>query len=66
MPQLERIGRLQGPLTLTCITCGHAATWTVREAVAKLGGDCGVFEARRRLRCSACGEREGRRIDFRS
>jgi len=27
----------------------------VGETIAKLGGDCGMFEARRRLRCSPCG-----------
>gem|GEM_PF-5903307 len=56
MPSIERIGRLRGPLTITCVTCGHRTTWTPREAVRRLGGECMVTDARRRLRCAACGE----------
>ena len=60
----ERIGRLRGPLTITCTACAHRATWTPKEAVAKLGAECTVFEARERLRCSACGGGRFRSVSF--
>jgi hypothetical protein len=55
MPTIERIGRLKGPLTITCPGCGHRVTWTAAEAVRRLGGECMVTDVRRRLRCAACG-----------
>lgn len=64
MPTIARIGRLKGPLTIRCFTCGHAATWTPAQAARRLGGECMVTDARRRLVCSACGERRTRRIAF--
>jgi hypothetical protein len=64
MPQIERIGRLQGPLTIACLSCGHRATWPVADAVRRLGGECMVTDARRRLWCSQCGERRTWRIAF--
>lgn len=64
MPQIERIGRLKGPLTIRCYTCKHQATWPEREAWKKLGGETTTFDARRRLRCGACGEARTSRIDF--
>ncbi|HEY1926605.1 MAG TPA: hypothetical protein VGG92_04000 [Caulobacteraceae bacterium] len=57
MPTIARIGRLQRPLTLLCSACRHRVTWTAAEARQKLGGDCMVTDARRRLRCSQCGQR---------
>jgi hypothetical protein len=66
VPTIERIGRLKGPLTVTCHTCGHNTTWSALEAARRLGGECMVTDARRRLRCSACGERRTRCIDFSS
>jgi hypothetical protein len=65
-PQVERIGRLRGPLTITCHTCGHSVTWTVLEACRKLGGECMVTDARRRLWCGACGERRTWCVGFSS
>lgn len=64
MPTIERIGRLKGPLTIRCYTCKHEVTWSAREAARKLGGECMVTDARRRLKCSACGEARTHRIDF--
>jgi transposase len=66
MPQIERIATLRGPLTVRCHTCGHAVTWSTRQASQKLGGECNVFDARRRLWCSACGERDTSKIIFSS
>jgi DNA-directed RNA polymerase subunit RPC12/RpoP len=66
MPQIERIATLRGALTVRCYTCGHKVTWSTRQASHKLGGECTVFDARRRLWCSACGEREPSRIIFSS
>jgi hypothetical protein len=64
MPTIERIGMLRGPLTIRCHSCGHSVTWPVPEARRRLGGECMVTDARRRLWCSACGERRTRFIDF--
>src|SRR5581483_6914795 len=50
MPQIERIGRLKGPLTIACLSCGHRATWPVADAVRRLGGECMVTGARSRAR----------------
>lgn len=66
MPTIERIGRLRGPLTVSCRTCGHGVVWAVAEAVRRLGGECMTTDARRRLRCSACGERRTYCISFSS
>ena len=63
MPQIARIGRLQGPLTIRCYTCKHQVVWTPKEAARRLGGECIVTDARRRLRCSACGEARSRSYD---
>lgn len=57
MPTIARIGRLERPLTIACSTCGHRVVWTVAEARQRLGGDCMVTDARRRLWCSQCGAR---------
>lgn len=57
MAQIDRIGRLSGPLRITCVSCRHQALWTPREAKARLGGDCTTVAAKRRLKCSGCGER---------
>lgn len=64
MAQIDRIGRLDGPLRITCNTCRHQALWQPREAKRQLGGDCTTVEAKRRLRCSACGERRTYMIAF--
>jgi hypothetical protein len=37
MTTIERIGRLRGPLTITCGACKHSTTWTPKEAAQKLG-----------------------------
>lgn len=66
MATIERIGRLTKPLTITCHGCGHNTTWPPREAARRLGGDCMVTDARRRLRCSACGARGSEFVDFHS
>jgi ribosomal protein S27E len=55
---MEVIGRLRGSLQITCHVCGHAALWSQREASARLGDGCTVPRARRRLKCSRCGERK--------
>ena len=64
MPQIDRIGRLVGPLRITCGTCGRVAVWSPRDAARQLGGECTTTDARRRLRCSVCGERRSYRINF--
>jgi hypothetical protein len=64
MATIARIGRLTKPLTITCRSCGHAVTWRPREASSRLGGDCIVTDARRRLRCSSCGANGSRYVDF--
>jgi hypothetical protein len=64
MPTIARIGRLERPLTITCCICGHSVTWTAQEARRRLGGDCIVTDARRRLWCSRCGERSTTAVDF--
>lgn len=64
MPQIERIALLKEPLNIRCYTCKHQVTWSQREASRKLGGECNVFDARRRLRCGACGETRTSRIEF--
>jgi hypothetical protein len=64
MPTIERIGRLKGPLTITCCACKHQVTWSPQEAARRLGGECMVTDARRRLKCSACGERRSGFVDF--
>jgi hypothetical protein len=66
MPTIERIGRLKGDLTITCWSCKHRVTWSRQEAAARLGGECMVTDARRRLSCSACGERGRGRVEFSS
>jgi hypothetical protein len=66
MPTIERIGRLKGPLTISCGSCGHRVTWTAREAACRLGGECMTTDARKRLWCSACGERRTYLIAFSS
>jgi hypothetical protein len=66
MPTIERIGRLTFPLTIICWTCKREVTWTPKEATKRLGGECMVTDARRRLWCSACGERGRGRVDFKS
>ena len=63
MPQIDRIGRLIRPLVITCRTCGHRVVWTTAQARERLGGDCMVTDARRRLKCSAC-DGEGRTPGF--
>lgn len=64
MAIIDRIGRLDGPLRITCSTCAHQALWTPREAKARLGAECTTVAAKRRLKCSACGERRTFRIEF--
>lgn len=64
MPQIDRIARLEGPLRITCQTCRHEALWAPPEAARKLGGETHPTDARRRLKCSACGERRTWRIAF--
>jgi DNA-directed RNA polymerase subunit RPC12/RpoP len=64
MALIDRIGRLNGPLRITCSACGHQALWHPRDAKAKLGGECTTIAAKRRLKCSACGERRTYMIEF--
>ena len=64
MATIDRIGRLDGPLRITCGSCGHQALWTPRDAKTRLGGDCTTTAAKRRLKCSACGERRTYMIEF--
>lgn len=64
MPPVDRIGRLNGPLRIHCRTCRHVATWTPQEARQRLGGECTTVDAKRRLKCSRCGERRTWCIDF--
>lgn len=66
MSTIERIGRLRVPLTISCASCGHSTTWSLREAVRRPGGECMITDARRRLQCSARGERETRCVVFSS
>ena len=64
MATIARIGRLKGPLTITCHACGRSVTWAPLAASRRLGGDCTVREARRRLHCAACGARGSQFVDF--
>ena len=64
MPQIDRIGRLSGPLRITCTACRHHSLWSPAEARRRLGGDCTTTDAKRRLKCSACGERRTYMIVF--
>jgi len=64
MTTIDRVGRLKGPLTIHCGNCGHAATWAREEAVRRLGGACMIPDAKRVLRCSACGGGRHRFIYF--
>lgn len=64
MPQIDRIARLKGPLRITCCSCRHEALWQPAQAVARLGGEANPTDAKRRLRCSICGERRTYRIEF--
>ena len=64
MTQIDRIGRLKGPLRVTCGACQRTRTWTPAEAIRTFGGDCTTVEARRRLRCAACGEGRTWRLYF--
>lgn len=66
MPPIERIATLRGPLTIECAVCGHKVVWSEKDAMARLGGECMVTDARRRLFCSACGERSTTAVNFRS
>ena len=54
MATIDRIGRLNGPLTIHCGACGHTARWSPEEARRKLGAQCMIPDAKRVLRCSAC------------
>ena len=36
----------------------------IAEAIRRFGGECMVTDVRRRLACSACGERRSRCVDF--
>ncbi len=63
---MEVVGRLRGPLTITCRTCEHSSTWSPKEASRRLGAECTVPSARRKLRCSACGERRSMYFVFSS
>ncbi len=48
-------------LIVWCKACGHRAEPAVADQVASCGSDAAVVDWARRLRCSACGERE---VDF--
>jgi hypothetical protein len=45
-------------LIVCCKTCQHQAEADIAEQVASCGADASVLNWARRLRCSACGERE--------
>jgi len=64
MPQIDRIGRLKGPLRVTCASCGRTHVWTPAQAVRTFGGECTTVEARRRLACTGCGERRSWKLNF--
>jgi hypothetical protein len=64
MARIDRIARLDGPLRITCRGCGHAAVWDPPAAKARLGGEAHPTAAKRRLKCSRCGERRTWMIDF--
>ena len=57
MPTIDRIAHLTGPLRITCNACGHQALWSKADAARRLGGESTTTDARRHLKCSACGER---------
>jgi hypothetical protein len=44
-----------GALKIRCDACGHAATWTRDEAIARLGPGASPYEVRRKLLCGRCG-----------
>jgi hypothetical protein len=52
---IERGQRLE----IGCAKCRHAALWSPEEAVLRLGAATTFVGARDRLRCSACGARNG-------
>ncbi len=64
MAQIDRIGRLTGPLRIRCSACGHQRLWQPEEARARFGGECTTTDAKRRLVCGACGERRSYMIEF--
>jgi hypothetical protein len=64
MATIARIGRLKRPLTITCHACGHSTTWTAVEAAIRLGAECTVTDARRRLCCSKCRATGSQHVDF--
>lgn len=64
MPQIDRIGRLRGPLRVTCTACMNTRVWTPAQALRLFGGECTTVAARRRLVCSACGERRSYMFEF--
>jgi hypothetical protein len=64
MAQIDRIGRLDGPLRVTCTGCRNARIWTPAQALRLFGGDCTTTAAKRRLVCSACGERRSYMFEF--
>jgi hypothetical protein len=64
MPTIDRIGRLAGPLAITCGACRRCTVWTPQQATARFGGMCTTVDAKRRLRCGGCGERRSWMIMF--
>lgn len=55
MTHIERIGKLEGPLTIECYVCQHTVIWTKDQAVEWLGGWRQPYDARVVLRCTKCG-----------
>lgn len=64
MTTIERIRSLRGPLRITCYACGHEVTWTVDEAIRRLGGWRQPYDARVVLKCTECGVKG--RVNFAS
>lgn len=64
MPPIERVAHLRDDLRITCLTCRHQARWTPQDARRRFGAEATTVSAKRRLKCSRCGERRTWLIAF--
>lgn len=40
---------------IRCAPCGHEVRITITEAIDRFGADCTLAQAKRRVKCTACG-----------